>query len=445
VKIAYIASALHYDGYKLEGVELARHFRSEHSVAVCGAIVPDDSPLLQGHLSDEVLSAEALKSVDVVYMEGGWNLDPSTSPDRIPRDLAEAFVRRGGQLIVADVDRSAVHDQRQALWDARNFLCATVCFGTVGGHQGVRYLHDEGAGEYSEFRFLAKEMFVSDWLKPALNGIDSLLTQGPVHLVASDAVAASAHATTNVLVLDTLVDHGLRATWATAKRYGRGHVAVIGAGVSYDYLLESCPDNARWLSNLMILLSDRTREAAGWSIQSTEFRETAELSLAALLEQPESQTLERKSSFLVPTDLARSDTPQHVMQHNVGKSIAALANTDGGHVIIGQADDLTVVGLAADFTQIRKGQAHDGFELRLTEYISRCLQPGWAALGLRLHWHKYDGADAAIIEVPKAQTTVHLTDKKNDDDEVVYVRSGTRSDRLKGRELVAWLDARRPG
>jgi len=97
--------------------------------------------------------------------------------------------------------------------------------------------------------------------------------------------------------------------------------------------------------------------------------------LRSLLDQPETQQLERKSSFLASTDPKHSDIPQYVIQHKVGKSVAALANTDGGYVITGQADDLTIVGLADDFAQITKNSGRDGFELRLVEYINTSLHP----------------------------------------------------------------------
>jgi glutathione S-transferase len=85
------------------------------------------------------------------------------------------------------------------------------------------------------------------------------LTWGPVHLIPDEAIAASGHATTDMLVRDHFVEYGRFAPWATANRHGRGHVVLIGAGVSYDYLLERYPDNARWISNLMELLKDRTQ------------------------------------------------------------------------------------------------------------------------------------------------------------------------------------------
>ncbi len=85
----------------------------------------------------------------------------------------------------------------------------------------------------------------------------------------------------------------------------------------------------------------------------------------------------------------------------------------------------------------------DGFELALGQYIKNTLHPGWAPLGLRVRWLDRADLDVAIIEVPKSKVAVHLTDKKKKDEESVYVRTGTRTDKLTGRELVAWIERRR--
>lgn len=217
-------------------------------------------------------------------------------------------------------------------------------------------------------------MVLDEWLRPALVGTDSILTWGPIHLIPDEAVAASGHATTDVLVRDHFVEYGRPAPWATANRHGRGHEVLIGAGVSYDYLLERCPDNARWISNLMELLKDRTQKATGWLGQPSATPQSQDkIFLGLLLFEEESQTLERKSSFLTSMDRQRKVIPQYVIQHAVAKNIAALANTDGGHVIIGQADDGTVVGLADDFASVNNGR--DGFELKLVEYVDKTLRP----------------------------------------------------------------------
>jgi hypothetical protein len=88
--------------------------------------------------------------------------------------------------VVADVGRNAVDAQRRSLWDVRDLFGVDVSFGEVQGYEGVKYLHDESVREHYEFRFRADDMAVSDWLKPALLGIDAILTSGPVVLTPLD-------------------------------------------------------------------------------------------------------------------------------------------------------------------------------------------------------------------------------------------------------------------
>jgi hypothetical protein len=442
VKILYVASELQYDGVRHEGRSLTRHFVSdENEVRVCGAIVPPDSPLLEGHLSDVVVPVDALDQYDVVYMESGWNSDTEGASERFPQELADAFVRRGGQLFVADVSRAVIHSQRQSIYESRNLFHAEVAYRDALGREGVSYLVDVEAEDGFEFRFQPSNMWLSDWLQAAMDGIDSILTSGPLMLVATDDIAASGQATTNVLVNDLFVEYGRQAPWATVSRHGRGYAVLVGAGISYDYLVERCPDNARWISNLMELLKDRIQESTGWLGETAApHQHHNEILLARLLREEESQTLERKSSFLTPMDPKRKETPQYVLQHSVVKNIAALANTDGGHVIIGQADDGTIVGLADDLVSLN--HSRDQFELKLVEYVNKTLRPNWAALALRVHWVTEGGHQVLIVDVPKSRSIVHLTEIKKADEQAVYVRSGTSSGKIDGPNLVAWIETR---
>lgn len=388
--------------------------------------------MLQDGVADWALSADDLDEFDVVYMESGWKDEREAwHGDRITYELAESFVRRGGQLIVADAGQNALafDDQLKGL------------FGTsVREHKLSQVM---AACWIRGARFFPQLMEgVGDWLTPALDGIDSILVGEGAVLQPWVDVAASGNPDTYIWTLEgRVLDTSLTSPWATVHQYGRGHAVLIGADVSDDRIVNECPDNAKWIGNLMTLLTDRSRETEGWLVRKAA-RSGAGAGLRGLLDQPESQQLERKSSFLASTDPKRPDIPQHVIQHNVGKSVAALANTDGGHVIIGQADDLTIVGLADDFAEITKNPGRDGFELKLVEYIKNSLDPGWVTLGLQVLWLDHDGLDIAIVEVPRSEAIVFLTDKNKKDEETVYVRSGTRSDKLTGRELSDWIKKR---
>ncbi|WP_141681359.1 AlbA family DNA-binding domain-containing protein [Mycobacterium malmoense] len=425
-------------GVNLQGRSLVRHLYAEHDLRVCSAIVGTDSPVFRDEVPDSAMSADALDEFDVVYMEGGWNDDSADEFSRgvrFPLALAEAFVRRGGQLIVADVGRGVEDDQHHSLVEAVHLFDAEVRY---DDQRGVRYLRDEYAETGSGTRFFTDQMDVSDWLHPALDGIDSILADQAVDLQAGWAIAASGNSTTDVWLEGAWLKRSLITPWASVNQYGRGHAVLICAAVSDDRLVDSCPDNARWISNLIALLADRSQETAGWLINKSA-RPEGGSGIRGLLDHPESQRLERKSSFLVPADPQRPDIPHHVIQHGVGKSIAAFANTDGGHVIIGQDDQGTFLGLENDFATVRN-KDRDGFEQRLVQYADNHLNPRWETLGLKVHWIETEAGDVAVVEVPESYEIVWL--KQKGGPEEVYVRRGTRTDALSGPDLANWLKAR---
>ncbi|RPA06203.1 ATP-binding protein [Gordonia sp. OPL2] len=421
------------------GRSLTRHLATEHDLRVCGAIVTPDSPLRNGRVSEWVLSSDDLRDVDVVYVEGGW-VDMA-AVEKFPRSAAEEFVFGGGQLIVADVNRSNVMTQVEPLRQASQLFGSAPDM-LADGDVAVRYLGDVDAREQYGIRFATEQMWVSESLRPSFEGIDALLGDSVVLLqLGAGQIAASGNATTRVLSLDEYDDRGPVTPWATVNAYGSGHAVLIAGWVSHDLIVEACPDNARWISNLIALLTDWTHESASWTTTHSQSGRAA-ADLSALLDQAESQKLERKSSFLIPADPSRGDTPIDDIQFQVGKSIVALANTDGGHLIIGQADDLTVLGLEPDLSKVRNGD-RDGFEQRLVQYADNFLSPRWEVLGLTLHWVKTPSGDVAIVEIPEQPsdkiTSIRKT-KRGDDS--VYVRRSTRTDRLEGSNLAHWSAAR---
>jgi len=128
-------------------------------------------------------------------------------------------------------------------------------------------------------------------------------------------------------------------------------------------------------------------------------------SLNSLLKQDESQRLERKSSFLVPSDPTRP-IPEKELQKLVGKSIVALANTEGGHVIFGQRDDKTVLGVEPDFASLKpRHQYRDGFEQRLAAYTLTIVPA--SVLNLTTAWLSVNGKDVLVVVVPPASLPIY--------------------------------------
>lgn len=456
MRIDYLAATFHHDGPKLNGRSLVRHLRQEHDVRLLGALVEPDSKLLDGPNAEHCLVETELgagstggTAPDVLFFEGGWIEPFGFARARV--DVLEAYARAGGVVVVADLDRNAADRDRDALDRARGPWPAPRY------RRGVRYLHDQGAIEMGNAqRFFTSQMRVAEWLEPALRGIDSLLVWGAVELDAADGIAASGHPTTKILERDLFTDEGFPWPWASVKEQGKGFIAVIGAHITADIYVNACPDNARWISNLLALLVDRAHENKTWAFGGPNAATGAETTstltepdpanpnLGGLLEVEESEDHERKGSFLTP--LENPDTPPIEIQLAVLKAIASLANADGGHLVIGQHNKGSVLGLADDFTRLgARFQDRDGFALRLTEFVDQRLSRSWLNMGCRLEWIDVDGKDVAIVTVPRAVSPVwaNLAPGKGGKLDKMVVRSGPRTRTLEGPELGEWLANRK--
>lgn len=130
------------------------------------------------------------------------------------------------------------------------------------------------------------------------------------------------------------------------------------------------------------------------------------------------------------------------MQHAVGKSIAALANTDGGWLIIGQADDGTRLGLESDFLKSRP-QNSDGFLQKFKHYVSANLEPSWEAIGLELEWVETAAGQVLVVKVPRSSRPVWVRNPANRANWQLFVRRATITEALEGPALVEWSGMRR--
>jgi uncharacterized protein (TIGR02391 family) len=261
-----------------DGRSLARQLSTEHEVRVRGAIAPADSPAFKDEAAYSIMSADELEEFDAVYMEGGWDLrggfdlmDDWDLDGRFPLELAEAYVRRGGQLIVADADESIAVAGRESLNKAADLFGASHKLGRVGRgkneHDSAFCLDDPDHENFDATRYFASQMQVSGWLEPALEGVDSLLAQYAVELRLRGADIAASGTTNTFVHLGGTEIRGLpgeRPAWATVQARGLGHAVLIAAKVSEDNLVDKS-DNSKWISNLLVLLAERSRETAGWA------------------------------------------------------------------------------------------------------------------------------------------------------------------------------------
>ncbi|UMP02303.1 DUF262 domain-containing protein [Amycolatopsis sp. EV170708-02-1] len=136
----------------------------------------------------------------------------------------------------------------------------------------------------------------------------------------------------------------------------------------------------------------------------------------------------------------RTGAKDDAMEWGVVKSIAGFMNAYGGTLLIGVADDGSIVGIEEDFTVLGKKNP-DGWELWLTELIGARMGKV-AAAGLDLRMGKLDGRTVARIDVPPGAKPQFATQAKGDKKPVFLVRINNSTQELFGDDLVNYQRSR---
>ena len=158
--------------------------------------------------------------------------------------------------------------------------------------------------------------------------------------------------------------------------------------------------------------------------------------IVSLIEQGESAELEFKSTLR--WDL-RAGKKNPDLEAVIYVTVAGFLNADGGTLLIGVADDGSIVGLGLDYGTFKK-PSRDGFELFLTDLLLGALGKD-IATSMRTTFHEVDGKDVCRITVAAGLHPVFL---KEGNDEVLYLRTGNSTRRLSTREAVQYCKTRWP-
>ena len=405
MRILYLAHNFGGDGFT--GRSLVRHLASENSLLRRVAAVSVDTADVwaRSPYANEVIAVEdvTVSEYDALILEGGLSF--SNGEPRIPIGTIQAFVRSGGQVLVCDVTRQAARSDRALLTELAGIALALPEYG-----QGSfpRYQHDEAArdphtGSYS---FFASEMRVEGWPKSALTGIDHVLVEDPITLLVQGGDwLATGNTSTVILESDVVVESGFRFPWASVRQVGLGHIVIIGALITHDTLVDECPDNARWISALLEKLVLRTQEDRQWSGGNGPTGEPRrQQAIEDLPGRDEDQTLERKSS-------ARLDVPEGTnnksLELEVFKTVAAFLNADGGVLLIGVADDRTIIGVEREYKTARPNCDRDAYERWLMAALVTATKNKPAIdLHVSIGWKTIEDHEVCIVRCGRASAPV---------------------------------------
>jgi len=150
--------------------------------------------------------------------------------------------------------------------------------------------------------------------------------------------------------------------------------------------------------------------------------------VAALVAAGESTTLEFKSTLR--WDL-RQNKKNDEITHAVLKTIAALANSEGGYLLLGVADDGTALGIEVD-----NFENEDRYLLHLMTGIKTTMGANVAAL-VHPQFDVLEGKRVCVVHCDKSREPVYLRMKGGG--EGFFIRTGPSSAQLSPSELVSYM------
>jgi predicted HTH transcriptional regulator len=152
-------------------------------------------------------------------------------------------------------------------------------------------------------------------------------------------------------------------------------------------------------------------------------------SLASRIQHGETAELEFKSSLRWNIKAQKTDA---TMENAVLKTIVAFCNTNGGELLIGVADDKSIVGIAHDGFP-----SDDNFQLHLRNLLLDRIIPSIAGV-VEFTMVMIDGKTIWHVTCQQSKTK-ELWLKPDKNPERFYVRVGPSSNELAPREAVAYI------
>ena len=166
----------------------------------------------------------------------------------------------------------------------------------------------------------------------------------------------------------------------------------------------------------------------------------APVSLEDMIAEGESDELEFKSTLR--WDL-KEGTVNKKLEEVVVKTVAAFANSQGGTLLIGVADDGEILGLEHDYQSLG-GVDRDKFELHLRNLLNQQFGTGFVTSKVAIKFHVVDDKEVCQVETSlgREPVIVAVKDKNGQPAEKFYARSGNSSQEIPLSELNAYIKDR---
>ena len=174
---------------------------------------------------------------------------------------------------------------------------------------------------------------------------------------------------------------------------------------------------------------DRLPEYVGMALEHVLRQENA--AIWKLIAQGENQQTEFKAAM-------RWDCETKTVNKSIGEAIATaiagMLNGAGGTLLIGVADNGTVVGIEHDLQTLRKANP-DGFELALTDIVKTYLGMGQVPY-LKIRFEQVGSKQICVVEIEKSPEPVYLA---GGNAHKFFVRMGNSTRSLDVKETVVYV------
>lgn len=164
------------------------------------------------------------------------------------------------------------------------------------------------------------------------------------------------------------------------------------------------------------------------------FIEQRKRSIPEIIRGGESDQVEFKSSIRWDVKEARLNRD---LEKVIIKTIAGFFNSRGGDLLIGVADDGTILGLEDDYQTLKNKNA-DGFELYINDVIKNSLG-GDLCPFLHFVFANIDNHDVCMITVEPSSRPVYLEESK---DSIFFIRTGNSTRKLDVKEALSYARTR---
>ena len=154
-----------------------------------------------------------------------------------------------------------------------------------------------------------------------------------------------------------------------------------------------------------------------------------------LMADGEGETVEFKSSLRWDR---RDEQVNKILEGVVIKTVAGFLNAKGGTLLIGVDDAGAAVGIAADYSTLKK-QDRDGFELHLQQIVTRDLGEAATASFMAVNFHEIDGEDICQVTIEPSDHPIYVDTQKQ---AVFFLRSGNATRPLPVDETVKYVQHR---